>query len=58
MCCMSESLSEMERVEALFKAIVHVLDELHQKGTLSAEEHTILVDSVWYVLDYGTRLPK
>lgn len=50
--------SEQELAEALFKTIAEALDELYEIGALLAEEHAMLIDSVWYVLDYGSHLPK
>ncbi len=55
---MDKPPSEQELAEALFKTIASVLDELYEAGVLLAEEHGMLIDSIWYVLDYGSHLPK
>jgi hypothetical protein len=54
---MNRQPTELELVEALFKAIAHTLDEFHHKGLISAEEYILMVDSIWHALDYGTSFP-
>ncbi len=49
--------SDMERAEALFRAIAHLCDEWFECGYVSAEEHGGLIDSAWFILHGGTRLP-
>jgi hypothetical protein len=50
--------SELELTKALFDAIAQALESCCHSGHLSAEEYILLLDSVWFALDFGTRLPR
>ncbi|MGG6264559.1 hypothetical protein ACQ4M3_27070 [Leptolyngbya sp. AN03gr2] len=53
-----KQFSELELSEALFNSIAQALESCCHSGNLSAEEYLLLLDSVWFTLDFGTRLPR
>ncbi|WP_156426839.1 hypothetical protein [Leptolyngbya sp. NIES-2104] len=53
-----KQFSELELSEALFNAIAQALESCCHSGQLSTEEYLLMLDSVWFTLDFGTRLPR